>query len=242
MSFDSVKWEIKLEKIETRIDNMERMERELWRRMDGIERKEEDIEIGLGIKSRTSRIYKPKFIENHETRFREGIRRIKKLGNAKIIERRERMQRQIQDAEKPKGDEKKPVEGEKISEEEKRINEERRNILKKQIGSIMKKYKQGGKEEKERKIPKEIRQLKILTGEEASDARILFELLLKKGAVNLEDAVRELRIHKETIKSWAKDLESSGLIEVHVFAGRTLMKLRSIPVAAGEKEKKGNNR
>jgi len=231
-----------MEKIETRIENMERMERELWRRMDDIERREEDIEVRLGVRSRVSRIYKPKFIEKHEVRFREGVRNIKRLGSAKIRERRGRMQRQIREVvKKSKEEEKEPgAEEGKGSEEEKRIVEERKNILKKQISNVIERYKQGKKEEKGQEIPREIKQLKILTGGEASDARILFEFLLKKGSTNVEEAAKELNIHKETIESWAKDLESSGLIEVNEFTGKTLMKLRDISVAVGRKGKRGD--
>jgi len=227
-------------KIETRIENLERMEREIWRRVDDMEEREEDIEVKLGLKSRISRTYKPKFIKKQVNDVKRRVKRIRRLGSERIMKRRSRMQRQIKDVVKKAGDEVRggpSVVEEMIPWEEKKIQEERKDILKKQVSDVIEKYKKVKKENR-KEIPGEIKQLKILTGEEASDARILFEFLLKRGSASLEDAVKELDADKETVSSWGDDLKASGLIDVNEFAGRTIMKLRDISTAIDEKKKR----
>lgn len=235
MPHHAPEWEDHMGKIETRIENLERMEREMWGRVNDIESREEDIEVKLGMKSRVSRVYKPKLIKKQTNDAKMRIERVRRLGSEKLKERRARMQRQIKDVVKKADDVKEgPVSvEEKSPEEERKIQEERKNILKKQVSGVIEKHRGAKKEEKE--IPKEIKQLKILTGEEASDARLLFAFLLKRGSVSLEDAMNELGSDKEAIESWANDLKASGLIDVNVFAGKTMMKLRDISAATGEK-------
>ncbi|MBU4265914.1 MAG: hypothetical protein L6243_00425 [Candidatus Altiarchaeales archaeon] len=225
-----------MEKIEVRIENLERMERELWGRVDDIEMREEDVEVKLGMKNRVSRVYKPKLIKKQTNDVKRRIERVRRLGSEKLNDRRERMRRQIKDVVKKADDVKEaPVSVEEKSlDEEKKIHEKRKDILKKQVSGVIEKHKDVKKEKKE--IPKEIRQLKILTGEEASDARLLFAFLLKRGSVSLEEAVNELDSDKEAIESWAKDLKASGLIDVNVFAGKSVMKLKDISAAVGEKQ------
>lgn len=229
-------WEDHMEKIEVRIENLERMERELWGRVDDIEMREEDVEVKLGMKNRVSRVYKPKLIKKQTNDVKRRIERVRRLGSEKLNDRRERMRRQIKDVVKKADDVKEaPVSVEEKSlDEEKKIHEKRKDILKKQVSGVIEKHKDVKKEKKE--IPKEIRQLKILTGEEASDARLLFAFLLKRGSVSLEEAVNELDSDKEAIESWAKDLKASGLIDVNVFAGKSVMKLKDISAAVGEKQ------
>jgi len=237
MPHHAPEWEDHMEKIETRIENLERMEREIWERVDDIERREEDVEVKLGMKSRVSRVYKPTLIKKQTNDVKMRIERVRRLGSEKLNERRERMQRQIKDVVKKADDVKEvPPADEGVSpEEERKIHEGRKNILKKQVSGVIEKYKDVKKGE-EKEIPKEIKQLKILTGEEASDARLLFAFLLKRGSVSLEEAIEELDSDKDAIESWAKDLKASGLIEVNVFAGKTVMKLRDISAAVGEKQ------
>ena len=236
MPHHAPEWEDHMGKIEVRIENLERMEREIWERVDDIERREEDIEVKFGMKGRVSRVYKPKLIKKQTNDVKMRIERVRRLGSEKLKDRRERMQRQIKDVVRKADDVKEePLADEGMSpEEERKIQEERKNILKKQVSGVIKKHKDVKKEKKE--IPKEIKQLKILTGEEASDARLLFAFLLKRGSVSLEDAVNELDSDKEAIESWAKDLKASGLIDVNVFAGKTVMKLKDISAAVGEKK------
>lgn len=237
MPHHAPEWEDHMEKIEVRIENLERMERELWGRVDDIEMREEDVEVKLGMKNRVSRVYKPKLIKKQTNDVKRRIERVRRLGSEKLNDRRERMRRQIKDVVKKADDVKEePVSVEETSlDEEKKIHEKRKDILKKQVSGVIEKYKDVKKEEK-KEIPKEIRQLKILTGEEASDARLLFAFLLKRGSVSLEEAVNELDSDKEAIESWAKDLKASGLIDVNVFAGKSVMKLKDISAAVGEKQ------
>lgn len=240
MPHHTPEWEDHMEKIETRIENLERMEKELWGRVDDMEMREEEIEVKLGMTSRISRIYKPRFIKKQASDVKRRVKGIRRLGSEKLMERRDRMQRQIKDVVKKVDDVKEdlPVDEGMNPEEEKRIREERKNILKKQVSGVIEKYKDV-KKEKKKEIPKEIKQMKILTGEEASDARLLFAFLLKRGSASLEEAVKELDADKETVSSWANDLKASGLIDVNDFAGNTIMKLRDISPAVGEKEMGG---
>jgi len=237
MPHHAPEWEDHMEKIEVRIENLERMEREIWERVDDIERREEDMEVKSGMKSRVSRVYKPKLIKKQTDDVKSRIERVRRLGSEKLKDRRERMQRQIKDVVKKADDvkEEPPVDEGMGPKEKKKIQEGRKNILKRQVSGVIEKYKDVKKDEGE-EIPKDIKQLKILTGEEASDARLLFAFLLKRGSVSLEEAIEELDSDKEAIGSWAKDLKASGLIEVNVFAGKTIMKLRDISAAVGEKK------
>jgi len=230
-------WEGHMEKIETRIENLERMERELWGRVDDIEMREEEMEIKLGMKSRISRVYKPKLIKKQTNDVKRRIERVRRLGSTKLKERRERMQRQIKDVVSKAGDgdkEEPPVVEEMSPEKKKKIQEARKNILKKQVSGVIDKHKEVKKEKGV--IPKDIKKLKILTGEEASDARLLFEFLLKRGSAYIDEAMKELDSNKETVSSWAEDLKASGLIDVNDFAGKKVMKLRDISAAVGEDE------
>ncbi len=239
MPYHSPEWKNHMEKIDIRIENLERMERELWRRVDDIEGREEDVEVKLGMRSRISRIYKPRFIKKQVNDIERRVKRMRRPGSDRIGKRRTMMQRQIKDVVK-KADEVVREEPFTVGEigpgDEKKIQKERRDILKREISNVIKKHK-GAEEEEKRGIPKEIKQLKILTGEEASDARILFEFLLRTGSASMDEAVNELDVDRETVNSWMDDLKASGLIEVNEFAGRTVMKLRNIPIAVSEKKK-----
>ncbi|MBU4407058.1 MAG: hypothetical protein KKB24_05675, partial [Candidatus Altiarchaeota archaeon] len=140
-----------MEKIEVRIENLERMERELWGRVDDIEMREEDVEVKLGMKNRVSRVYKPKLIKKQTNDVKRRIERVRRLGSEKLNDRRERMRRQIKDVVKKADDVKEaPVSVEEKSlDEEKKIHEKRKDILKKQVSGVIEKHKDVKKEKKE---------------------------------------------------------------------------------------------
>lgn len=223
------KLEEKEKELETRLANLEIIERELRDKLKELEAQIKEFGGG-GLKKKTIRKYIPSNFIKSET---EKID-TKKITGAEVEFRRDLLEKQIKDV-----IQKYPKRYEEKQEDLKLIPEEKkRGILKKQIGEIIKKFETRKDYKSEEEIKEPVRELKIRTDKDVWDARLLFELLLKVGVIKSDNAEKELGVDRKTINDWARDLEKGGLIEIMQYPyGISELRLKDISVAIESKKK-----
>lgn len=227
--------EEKEKELETRLANLETMEKDLRDKLRELGEQIKEVSKG-NLKKKAVKRYIPKELVKAEREIEGSVSNKKIINGAEPGFRKDLLEKQIKDVMQkyPRRQE------ETLKEDNVQISdEERRKILKKQIGELIEKFDDIAikkDQESEREVKEPIKEVKIKTDE--SDARILFELLLRRGMVKSDDAANELKIDKKTIYNWTEDLEKSGLIEVTRYPyGVFELRLKDISVAIESKKK-----
>ncbi len=206
--------------LESRLNKLEKVTRGLEHRIDELEKKMVVRPPSAGV----VRTYKPPKLKK-ELKKKQKVRKLTKVEKVKKEKprvKRELLKKEIEDLLKKHVSEveRKPI----LKEEKKR---EVKEIMKKEIERVI----QRSRVKKEKKSEKilGIGDLKIDLGK---DARNLFEILLKKGVVRLDEVAKELQVDEEIVKEWAEDLERGGLIQIDRYPyGPPDLKLKELSVA-----------
>lgn len=240
--------------LETRLANLETTEKELRDKLRELGEQIKEVSKG-NLKKKAVKRYIPKELVKAEREIEGSVSNKKIINGAEPGFRKDLLEKQIKDVMQkyPRRQE------ETLKEDNVQISdEERRKILKNQIGELIEKFDDIAikkDQESEREVKEPIKEVKIKTDDmnlqskfiapttklsdnNVYDARILFELLLRRGMVKSDDAANELKIDKKTIYNWTEDLEKSGLIEVTRYPyGVFELRLKDISVAIESKKK-----
>jgi len=196
----------------TRLAELDLRENELDSRMEMLELKEKELELEIS---------KLKFI-------------MKKRSD--LMEQKKITGRAATPPEEKKPVKKKKKKAKKIKEDAK-IGEERRSILASQIKNVLKRQQEAKKQEELNKklldskkiIDKEEISV-VLNGDEKIGTMKLFQLIVNKKSIKLDDAAKLMGIDKKDVKKMAKDLEKEGFITVSTpFYGEPKLNLKITP-------------
>ncbi|OYT54581.1 MAG: hypothetical protein B6U72_02145 [Candidatus Altiarchaeales archaeon ex4484_2] len=134
---------------------------------------------------------------------------------------------------------KKPEKKKKTREikEDDRIGEERRSILASQIKSVLKRQQEAKKQEELNKKLLESKKIinkkeisVVLNGDEKNGAMKLFQLIVDKKSIKLNEAAEVLGMAKGDVKKMAKELEKAGFITLSTpFYGEPKLNLKIAP-------------
>ncbi|MBN2015141.1 MAG: hypothetical protein JW778_08175 [Candidatus Altiarchaeota archaeon] len=218
-----------MDRLEGELRKLEEEEKSLENRLTELEEKE--VELAKTV-SELAQVKKrrPDFLINYMSSKNKGlVAEVKPTSTVMITEeRREKTKELIEDISlsHPTKKIEEPKTEEKITEVD------RKQLLEAHIKKVLENQELRKMREQEKqeilnsKIP--VKELKM--NKQQSDASHLFQALMVEGVLTVDEASRLLRTDKDIINTWAKDLESSGIIEVsRPLYGSPKLKLKRLP-------------
>lgn len=198
----------RLDKLEKELKRVEKEEKALEKRLTELEEKELSLAKTVGELTQVKK-RRPDFLINYVSSKKMGLMAEVKTGFDVGLEKMKT--KKVEEAIKDASHSHTPKRDEKV------VEVDRKHLLKAQIEDVLKKQELRKQEEyKRQEIIESKTPIKALRmNQRLSDASHLFKALLSKGVLTVDDASRLLKVDREVVKKWAKDLEASGIIEIN---------------------------